>query len=57
MRLELDFEMDNTAFNIEPENECKRILDEISQAVIDGSIGGKCIDADGNTIGYWEVHT
>jgi hypothetical protein len=53
----IEFETGNAAFEDSPGYEAARILRQIADK-LEGSIqSGKVMDANGNTIGKWELET
>jgi hypothetical protein len=49
------YQIDNAAFDETPLPETKRILDEIKEAMSNGSQGGLIQDKNGNGIGAWVI--
>ena len=49
------YQIDNAAFDETPLPETKRILDEIKEAMSNGSQGGLIQDMNGNGIGAWVI--
>ena len=55
MRMEIEFNMDNAAFEEAPEEEVNRILNVIGSKVMNGFVGGAIHDVNGNNIGNWDI--
>jgi len=55
MSFKLNFNCDNDIFRINPETEISRILIDIAQETLLGKTFGNIQDANGNTIGSWEI--
>lgn len=46
---------DNAAFDDAPASEIARILRHAAKAIERGYERGRCVDANGNTVGSWRV--
>jgi len=57
MEFTLQFNMDNTAFDEDPETQINVTLSEIVTQIDKGKTYGKVKDSNGNTIGKWEIRT
>jgi len=55
MEFTLSFNMDNAAFQFEPEQEVSRILLEVAEKVELGVTRTIIRDANGNKVGGWEI--
>ena len=55
MKLTLEFEMDNAAFDDNPLTEAARILREAAGMLDTGTDNGKLRDVNENTVGRFEV--
>lgn len=55
MTLKLEFETDNSAFNIDMAAEVSRILHEIAERIAGGTTSYSIRDIDGNLIGRYEL--
>lgn len=55
MRLKIEINMDNAAFEIYPEREINRILKKISLEIMAEETYGNCMDINGNKVGYYEM--
>lgn len=56
--LKVKVKTDNDAFaedNGGPGEECARIMRRIADSLDEGYTSGLCVDANGNTVGSWEV--
>ena len=55
MYLELNIQMDNAAFDVAPEVELNVILLRVGSDILGGLVFGNCVDANGNSVGQWEI--
>lgn len=53
MKFELKFSIDNDEFHQHPD--ISRILAAIPVRVLEGSVGGKVYDINGNSVGEWSL--
>jgi hypothetical protein len=55
MRLTVKIDTDNAAFVdvLEERDELRRIMDRVADRAACGETSGLCIDANGNTVGFW----
>lgn len=54
MKINIQFSTDNSAFT-EYEGEIGRILQEVAESIDRGRTSGKCVDTNGNRVGYWQM--
>lgn len=54
MRFEMEFNMDNAAFGLDPADEAGIILRQTADRVADGN-GFAIMDNNGNKIGAWKI--
>lgn len=54
-RIEVEYDIDNAAFDETPLPETKRIFGEIVDLIASGHDGGSIQDKNGNTIGSWRI--
>ena len=57
MKLTIEIDMDNAAFDSAPEQEASRILEQIGNEIIDGQTFGICRDVNDNITGKWDIDT
>ena len=55
MKLTIEIDMGNAAFDGRPATEAIRILREVEKGLSEGEDGGPAIDANGNTVGHWTI--
>lgn len=55
MSFTMKIECDNAAFEDEVALEVARILEAAGKALRMGNTSGRCIDANGNRVGTWEL--
>lgn len=55
MEFTLSIDMDNDAFTDDPNAEVARILRKTAQRIATGRDGGFAMDANGNSVGAWEI--
>lgn len=53
--IRVEFDTDNAAFEEALENESARILRVAADLIENGSVSGPLLDANGNTVGFFEV--
>ena len=55
MKFTLKIDMDNNAFSVMPEYQIKRCLEIAATQITEGKTNSILFDANGNTVGYWEI--
>lgn len=55
MEFKLQFNMDNAAFEVNPESEIETVLHNIEMEIRIGNTMGNITDYNGNPIGKWEI--
>jgi hypothetical protein len=55
MKLVIEIETGNSAFEDDEEGEISRIIEVIAGKVNGGATGGSCFDFNGNKVGQWEM--
>lgn len=55
MKLTIEFNMDNAAFEDDSGAEAARILRKIAADLDNGGTDGRCMDYHGNGVGEWEI--
>lgn len=55
MHFTMSVNMDNAAFDGQPETELTKILAVVIRQLIDGKVFAACMDENGNKVGSWEI--
>jgi hypothetical protein len=55
MDLVIKINMDNEAFEENPEAELQYLLETVGISITDGDVFGKIVDTNGNTCGHFEM--
>lgn len=55
MKLILEINMDNAAFDIMPERELQALLTKVSLQIGAGKVESGIIDVNGNKVGFFEI--
>ena len=55
MKIKIEFNMDNAAFELECNFEMTRILETIKVQIHKGYAKGNCVDVNGNRVGQWGI--
>ena len=55
MKFTLNINMDNAAFSEYPEDELKRLLEEIAPRAGNGKLEDTVFDINGNNVGSWDI--
>jgi len=54
-KLTVEINTENDVFTGNEREETLRILERVLERIRKGETGGKCMDANGNSVGIWEV--
>lgn len=55
MKIMIEFDTDNAAFENDRDTECARILRLVADRIANGETSGRLRDINGNDIGTWEA--
>ena len=55
MKIEIEINTDNAAFEYHREGEISRILKAVTQSIVAGKLYGSIRDSNGNTVGKFDV--
>ena len=55
-KIEIEYNIDNAAFNETPLPETRRIFADICDMIANGHGEGRIKDINGNTVGSWKIH-